>query len=120
MIGIHVYQREAFGYCPYPRAWYVSYKNGPSIWGSLFILRFPPTAVLMEWPWPANSAWAQVNPIRHNAVIAHGTIMGFAFAFLFPLGAILIRTASFRGLVVRQPSVFVRPLRNHFRPPDTL
>ena len=25
--------------------------------------------------------------------------MGFAFAFLFPLGAILIRTASFRRLV---------------------
>ena len=25
--------------------------------------------------------------------------MGFAFAFLFPIGAIIIRTASFRGLV---------------------
>ena len=25
--------------------------------------------------------------------------MGFAFAFLFPLGAILIRVASFRGLI---------------------
>ena len=40
-----------------------------------------------------------VNPDRHNAVITHGTIMGFTFAFLFPLGAIIIRTASFRGLV---------------------
>ena len=25
--------------------------------------------------------------------------MGFAFAFLFPLGAIIMRAASFRGLV---------------------
>lgn len=40
-----------------------------------------------------------INPIRPNAVITHGTLMGFAFAFLFPLGAILIRTLSFRGLV---------------------
>lgn len=32
-------------------------------------------------------------------MITHGTIMGFAFAFLFPLGAIIIRTLSFRGLV---------------------
>ena len=40
-----------------------------------------------------------INPARHNAVITHGTFMGFAFAFLFPLGAIIIRTASFRGLV---------------------
>ena len=37
--------------------------------------------------------------VRHNAVITHGTVMGFAFAFLFPLGAILIRVASFRGLI---------------------
>lgn len=41
----------------------------------------------------------QVNPVRHNAVITHGTVMGLAFAVLFPLGAIVIRTASFRGLV---------------------
>lgn len=47
----------------------------------------------------ANPAWADVNPNRQGAVIAHGTIMGFAFAFLFPLGAIIIRTSSFRGLV---------------------
>ena len=40
-----------------------------------------------------------INPARHNAVITHGTFMGFAFAFLFPLGAIIIRIASFRGLV---------------------
>jgi len=32
-------------------------------------------------------------------VITHGTIMGLAFAFLFPLGAIIIRVLSFRGLV---------------------
>ena len=37
--------------------------------------------------------------VRHNAVITHGTVMGFAFAFLFPLGAILIRVVSFRGLI---------------------
>lgn len=37
--------------------------------------------------------------VRHRAVITHGTVMGFAFAFLFPLGAILIRVASFRGLI---------------------
>lgn len=36
---------------------------------------------------------------RHNAVVTHGTVMGFAFAFLFPLGAILIRVASFRRLI---------------------
>lgn len=41
----------------------------------------------------------QVNPIRKNAVIAHGTIMGFAFAFLFPMGAIIIRTSTIRGLI---------------------
>ncbi|KAL6718395.1 hypothetical protein ACLMJK_004484 [Lecanora helva] len=40
-----------------------------------------------------------IDPVHHNAVITHGTLMGFAFAFLFPLGAIVIRTASFRGLV---------------------
>ena len=36
---------------------------------------------------------------RHYAVITHGTVMGFAFAFLFPLGSILIRVSSFRGLI---------------------
>lgn len=40
-----------------------------------------------------------VTGVHHNAVITHGTVMGFAFAFLFPLGAILIRVASFRGLI---------------------
>jgi len=40
-----------------------------------------------------------INPNVHNAVITHGTFMGFAFAFLFPFGAIIIRSASFRGLV---------------------
>ena len=36
---------------------------------------------------------------RHHSVIAHGTTMGFAFAFLLPIGAILIRTASSRNMV---------------------
>ena len=40
-----------------------------------------------------------VTGVHHNAVITHGTVMGFAFGFLFPLGAILIRVASFRGLI---------------------
>ena len=41
----------------------------------------------------------QYNGLRHRAVITHGTVMGFAFAFLFPVGAILIRVSSFRGLI---------------------
>ena len=41
----------------------------------------------------------KVNPNRKNSVITHGTFMGFAFAFLFPLGAIIIRIAPVRGLV---------------------
>ncbi|KAL8829199.1 MAG: hypothetical protein Q9191_002150 [Dirinaria sp. TL-2023a] len=36
---------------------------------------------------------------RRKAVIAHGTIMGLAFALLFPTGSILMRLFSFRGLV---------------------
>lgn len=44
-------------------------------------------------------AQEEMNPVRDNSVITHGTLMGFAFAFLFPLGAIIMRTASFRGLV---------------------
>lgn len=39
------------------------------------------------------------SPVHHNCVITHGTVMGLAFAFLMPLGAILIRVASFRGLI---------------------
>ena len=35
----------------------------------------------------------------HSAIVTHGVIMGLAFAVVFPLGAILIRVASFRGLV---------------------
>lgn len=66
----------------------------------------------MGWPWPANPAWADVNPDREKAVSAHGTVMGFAFAFLFPLGAILIRTMSFRGLVVRHFYGFYLPVRD--------
>ena len=55
----------------------------------------------MVWSGPFNPVWATVSPDRYRAVIAHGYIMGFAFAVLFPFGAILIRTASFRKLVVR-------------------
>ena len=40
-----------------------------------------------------------VRSDRHTATIAHGTIMGLAFVIFLPLGAILIRVASFRGLV---------------------
>lgn len=36
---------------------------------------------------------------RHKAVIAHGILMGLAFALLFPTGSFLIRLLSFRGLV---------------------
>ena len=36
---------------------------------------------------------------RENSVIAHATCMGLAFAFLMPMGAILIRVASMRHLV---------------------
>lgn len=34
-----------------------------------------------------------------RAKIAHGTIMGLAFALLFPIGGIIIRVLSFRGLI---------------------
>lgn len=34
-----------------------------------------------------------------RARIAHGTIMGLAFALFFPLGGIIIRVLSFRGLI---------------------
>lgn len=56
--------------------------------------------------WAYNPLWAHVVPHRYKVEVAHGFIMGFAFAVLFPLGAILIRTASFRGLVVRPLSKF--------------
>ena len=58
-----------------------------------------PTVTAMAGPWPFDPVWATVSPDRYKAVIAHGYIMGFAFAILFPFGAILIRTASFRNLV---------------------
>ena len=34
-----------------------------------------------------------------RATIAHGTIMGFTFIIVFPLGALLIRLCSFKALV---------------------
>lgn len=36
---------------------------------------------------------------RNRAVIAHGTLMGLAFALLFPSGSLFIRLFSFPGLV---------------------
>lgn len=36
---------------------------------------------------------------RERATIAHGAVMGLAFALLFPLGSILIRVFSFPGLI---------------------
>lgn len=36
---------------------------------------------------------------QNRAIIAHGIVMGFAFALLFPSGALLIRLFSFKGLV---------------------
>ena len=36
---------------------------------------------------------------RNKAMIAHGVVMGLAFAFVFPLGSILIRIFSFPGLL---------------------
>ena len=37
--------------------------------------------------------------IANRAIIAHGTIMAFTFVIVFPLGALLIRFASVKGLV---------------------
>lgn len=71
-------------------------------------------ALLMAWTGPVSPVWAHVNPDRQKAQVAHGIILGFAFAFLFPLGAILIRTASFRGLVVRQIAQLFLPVRDCF------
>lgn len=34
-----------------------------------------------------------------RAKIAHGTILGLAFAIFFPIGGIIIRVLSFRGLI---------------------
>lgn len=36
---------------------------------------------------------------RHKATVAHGIIMGIAFALLYPSGSMLVRLFSFRGLV---------------------
>lgn len=38
-------------------------------------------------------------PGRHQAVLAHGALMGIAFVALFPFGAIAVRVLSFRGLI---------------------
>ena len=68
----------------------------------------------MAWSGPIDPAWAHVNPNREKAVTAHGYIMSVAFAVLFPLGAITIRTASFRSLVVRQSPDYSFPLKACF------
>lgn len=39
------------------------------------------------------------DPTRSNSVIAHATCMGFAFAFLMPVGAIVMRVAKVKGLI---------------------
>ena len=36
---------------------------------------------------------------RHRMIIAHGVLMSLAFVIFYPLGAILIRALSFKGLV---------------------
>lgn len=36
---------------------------------------------------------------RHQAVLAHGSLMGLAFVAVFPFGAIAMRVLSFRGLI---------------------
>lgn len=36
---------------------------------------------------------------KHHIVIAHGVILGFAFAIMYPLGAIFIKALSFKGLL---------------------
>lgn len=41
----------------------------------------------------------QDPPGRHQALLAHGALMGVAFVALFPLGAIAVRVLSFRGLI---------------------
>ena len=38
-------------------------------------------------------------PGRHQAVFAHGALLGVAFVAFFPLGAIAMRVLSFRGLI---------------------
>ena len=37
--------------------------------------------------------------VPYHAIIAHGVIMAFTFVIVFPLGALLIRLASVKGLV---------------------
>ncbi len=39
------------------------------------------------------------DPTRSNCVIAHATCMGLAFAFLMPVGAIVMRVAKVNHLI---------------------
>jgi len=39
------------------------------------------------------------DPTRSNSVIAHATCMGLAFAFLMPVGAIVMRVAKVKGVI---------------------
>jgi len=41
----------------------------------------------------------EMDPTRSNCVIAHATCMGLAFAFLMPLGAIVMRVAKINNLI---------------------
>jgi hypothetical protein len=47
-----------------------------------------------------SSVSSSISPSTRNTMIyAHGALAVFAFAFLFPIGGILIRLASFPGLL---------------------
>ncbi|MCJ1463566.1 hypothetical protein MMC07_002174 [Pseudocyphellaria aurata] len=47
----------------------------------------------------ASTSFDNIRQKRERATIAHGAVMGLAFALLFPLGSILIRVFSFSGLI---------------------
>lgn len=36
---------------------------------------------------------------HHKVILAHGVVLGFAFAFMYPFGAAAIRGLSFKGLL---------------------
>ena len=44
---------------------------------------------------------------RRNCVIAHATCLGFAFAFLMPLGAIVLRVARIHNLIWYHAAIMV-------------
>ena len=100
-----IYLKETTTRCSNPRAWSVSHNHiilfsstlqhlEPLLQSRKYSPHLAHSPILMD---------SQVNPNRANAVIAHGTIMGLAFGALFPLGAILVRTSSFRRLGTYSP-----------------